>query len=87
MAHSKQAKKRIRQNAKQNLANKAKVSEMRTYTKKLLAAVKSGDKTEAQRLLPLTAKRIDKAAKTNVIHSNAAARKKSQIMKAVHGMA
>jgi len=87
MAHSKQAKKRIRQNVKQNLANKAKASEVRTYTKKLLAAVKAGDKTEAQRLLPLTAKRIDKAAKTNVIHQNAAARRKSQIMKAVQGMA
>ncbi|MHC5072397.1 MAG: 30S ribosomal protein S20 [Planctomycetota bacterium] len=29
---------------------------------------------------------MDKAAKTHVIHDNAAARKKSQIMRAVQGM-
>ncbi len=86
MAHSKQAKKRIRQNQKQNLHNKQATGHMRSYTKKLMEAVKGGDKNEAQRLLPITTKYIDKAAKTHVIHDNAAARKKSQITRAVHGM-
>ena len=86
MAHSKQAKKRIRQNEKQNLRNKQTGGSMRTVTKKLLEAVKSGDKKEAQRLLPIAEKHIDKAAKNHVIHQNAAARKKGQIMRAVRGM-
>ena len=86
MAHSKQAKKRVRQNEKQNLHNRKAVGHLRASTKKLLEAVKAGDKTEAQRLLPLAAKHIDKAAQTHVIHDNAAARKKSKIMRAVHGM-
>ena len=86
MAHSKQAKKRIRQNEKQNLHNRQATGHMRSYTKKLMEAVKVGDEKEAQRLLPIATKYIDKAAKTHVIHDNAAARKKSQITRAVHGM-
>lgn len=86
MAHSKQAKKRIRQSEKQNLRNKQARGSMRTLTKKLLEAVQSGDKQEAQRLLPIAEKHIDKAARDHVIHQNAAARKKGQIMRAVQGM-
>ena len=86
MAHSKQSKKRIRQNEKQCLHNRQASGHMRSYTKKLMEAVKAGDKKEAQRLLPIAAKHIDKAAKTHVIHDNAAARKKSQITRAVSGM-
>ncbi len=86
MAHSKQAKKRVRQNKKQNLHNRQATGYVRSYTKKLLDAVKAGDKKEVKRLLPIVAKHIDKAAQTHVIHDNAAARKKSQIMRAVQGM-
>ncbi len=86
MAHSKQAKKRVRQNQKQNLHNRQAIGHLRSSTKKLMEAVKAGDKKEVQRLLPLATKHIDKAAQTNVIHDNAAARKKAQIMRAVHGM-
>ena len=83
MAHSKQAKKRIRQNEKHRLANKATASRMRTEFKKLMTAVEAGDAAQAQAQLVLTLSRIDKAAKRHVIHRNAAARKKSQAMRAV----
>ncbi len=86
MAHSKQAQKRIRQSARQTEDNKNTASSMRTFYKKLMAAVASGDKGAAEALLPGAMKRIDKAAKSNVIHANAAGRKKRQVMKAVHGM-
>ncbi len=94
MAHSKQAKKRLRQNAKKRLRQNAKenlqnrwiAGSMRTSTKKLLAAVAAGDKAAALKLKTETESHIDRAAKTNVIHKNAAARKKSQIAKAVQGM-
>lgn len=86
MAHSKQAKKRIRQNEKQKLHNRQASGHVRSYTKKLMEAVQAGDKKEAQRLLSIATKHIDKAARTHVIHDNAAARKKSQIARAVLGM-
>ena len=87
MAHSKQAQKRVRQSARQTEDNKNAASSMRTYYKKLMAAVVSGDKPAAEALLPIAVKRIDKAAKSRVIHGNAAGRKKRQVMKAVHEMA
>ena len=86
MAHSKQARKRIRQNDKQRLANKVFSSSMRTAVKKLQALVAAGDAAQAKEALPSTLSKIDKAAKSNVIHANAAARKKSQMMRAVNGM-
>ncbi len=86
MAHSKQAKKRIRTNEKRRLLNRTTSSSMRTSVKKLMATVEAGDKTKAEAELPATLSRIDKAAKKNVIHANTAARKKSQMMRAVGGM-
>ena len=86
MAHSKQAQKRIRQNEKQRLANKHVISTMRSAVKQLEQLVADGKADEAQKALSPTLSRIDKAAKSNVIHDNAAARKKSQMMRAVNGM-
>jgi small subunit ribosomal protein S20 len=74
MAHSKQAQKRIRQTATHTLRNKTSASTMRTYTKKVMLAVAAGDKALAESLLPAAMKKIDKAAKVNVIHRNAADR-------------
>ena len=86
MAHSKQASKRIRQSERRSEANKDTASSMRTYFKKVMSAVTDGDKSAAEALLPVAVKRIDKAAKQSVIHANAAARKKRQVMKAVDSM-
>ena len=86
MAHSKQAKKRIRQTELHTLRNKDTGSAMRTWFKKVMAAVAEGDKAKAESLLPTAMKRIDKAAKHNVVHANAANRKKRQVMKAIHSM-
>lgn len=83
MAHSKQAKKRIRGNEKQRLLNKAVSSNMRTEMKRVLTAVQAGDKAAAQAALPLAMRKIDKAAKVNVLHDNNAARKKSMLMRAI----
>lgn len=83
MAHSKQAKKRIRTTEKRRLLNKARSSSMRTSVKRLMEAVEAGDKATAQQELSATLSRIDKAAKKNVIHPNTAARKKGQMMRAV----
>ena len=79
MAHSKQAQKRIRQNEKNRLANKARMSRMKTQLKAVMAAVQAGDKQKAKAL-------ADEAAKNEVIHMNTAARHKSQVMRAFAAM-
>lgn len=86
MAHSKQATKRIRQNEKNRLANKARMSRMKTAVKGLMAAVKAGDKGKAAQLLPKVCQVIDKAAKSRVIHAHKASRHKGQVMRAVAAM-
>ncbi|MEZ5964799.1 MAG: 30S ribosomal protein S20 [Planctomycetota bacterium] len=87
MAHSKQARKRIRQNETRRLRNKGRSSEMRTLMKRLQEAVAKGDKATAVAMLPTVCKKIDKAAKTHVIHKNTASRKKSLVARLVAGVA
>ena len=84
MAHSKQAKKRIRQNEKRRLHNKAIASKMRTLVKRVMTAAEGGDKATAETNLVPAIRAVDKAAKSHVIHDNAASRKKSQLMRAVN---
>ena len=62
------------------MANKTVRSSMRSAVKKVLLAE---DAASAQAALPLAMKRIDKAAKKNVIHANTAARKKAQLARAI----
>ncbi|TVR27907.1 MAG: 30S ribosomal protein S20 [Ilumatobacter sp.] len=81
MANIKSQKKRILTNAKRAERNKAVRSEMKTRVKHATAAVGTDDSAEAARL---AIKRIDKAAAKGVIHPNAAARKKSRLMKKVN---
>jgi small subunit ribosomal protein S20 len=86
MAHSKQALKRARQSEKNRVANKAKMSRMKSAVKSLMALIKAGDKTKASAMLPTVCKVIDKAAQGHVIHKNNAARNKGQVTRAVAAM-
>jgi small subunit ribosomal protein S20 len=80
MANCKSAKKRIKVNAVKTMRNKAFKSNLKTTLKKAgeSARQKSDDSAEAIRL---AIKRVDQAAARNIIHKNAASRKKSQLMK------
>jgi len=72
--------KRIRQNAKRRLRNKAAISRMKTYIKKFLNALE--EKSEnLQEIFKTTIKIIDKTASKGIIHKNTAARKKSRLTK------
>ena len=83
MAHSRTAKKAVRQNERRRIRNKAATSTMRTQIKKVHAAVAAGDGTAAAELATAQ-KLVDKAAKNNRIHHKKAARLKSQLAKAVN---
>lgn len=58
-------------------------SQMQTAVKKFNAAIAEGDVESAKTLLREASSKIDNAATKNVIHKNAANRKKSQIAKAL----
>ena len=83
MAHSKSAKKRVRQNEEQRLRNRHHRSRLRTAIKNLRAAVAAGDQDASQEQLPGTIALRDRMAGRRVIHRNAAARTKSRLSRLV----
>lgn len=86
MANIKSAEKRIVQSAKQRSRNRAQKSRMRSAVRDLRQAVSDGDQAKAQELLADTLKLVDSTAQKKVIHSNAAARTKSRLTRAVAQM-
>ncbi len=86
MAHSAQAKKRIRQNEVRRLRNKSAKSEIKTLTKKLEGLVETSEKDAAMDLLPKLVSKLDKAGRRNVYHRNTVARKKSQIVRLINSI-
>ena len=81
MPHTRNAKKRLRQNAKRRLRNRATVKAIKTQVKKLKEILGSGALDEARVELNLLAQKVDKAAARRIIHPNLAARTKSQCSK------
>ena len=80
MANIKSQIKRNRQSEKAAIRNKAVRSELKTRTKQAATALAEGA-DNAEELTRLAVKRIDMAAAKGVIHKNAAARRKSRLMK------
>lgn len=56
---------------------------MKTFRKRVQSAIEAGDSTAAKTELAIYSSAVDKAAKVNVIHRNAAARYKSGAARAV----
>ncbi|MBI9017420.1 MAG: 30S ribosomal protein S20 [Phycisphaerae bacterium] len=80
MAHSLTAKKRIRQNAKRRMRNRARNSAVKTQIKKFLEVAKtSTDVAAIETELKLAQKKIDRLVATNYIHKNKGSRQKSQL--------
>ncbi len=87
MANTAQAKKRARQAEKSRLRNASQRSHLRTFVKKVIAAVDSGDKNLAQEAYGAVVSIIDKAANKGLIHKNKASRSKSRLSAKVRTMA
>ena len=77
MANIKSQIKRNRQNEKRRVRNKAVKSELKTRTKSAL------NHADDQVAVATAMKHIDKAAANGVIHKNAAARRKSRLVKSL----
>ncbi len=79
MANSPQAKKRARQNDKRRNHNASLRSMVRTYIKKVVAAIDAGDAEKAQTAYAAAVPVIDRMADKGIIHKNKAARHKSRL--------
>ena len=86
MANIKQQKKRILTNEKRRVRNQAVKSELKTYVRKVRAAISEGDKDAAAEALRAAGRKLDKAASKGVIHKNQAAQRKSKLAKQVAGL-
>ena len=86
MANIKSAKKRILIIEKKTARNKAIKSRTKTEIKKLVVAVKSGDKVKANEMLSVAISQIDRACSKGIYHKNNAARKKSRLTNLVKSM-
>ncbi len=84
MAHTKSAKKRIRQSQKRRLINRYHISRMKTAFKRIREALKAGDIQTAESLLPLAQKIAYRAAAKGAIHKNEAARRVSRYARKIN---
>jgi len=87
MANIKSAKKRILVAEVRTERNKAIRSKVKTYVKKVDAAVAAADKAAAAEALKAAISEISKAEAKGVYHANTASRKISRLTKAVNAIA
>ncbi|HHT9138003.1 MAG: 30S ribosomal protein S20 [Candidatus Brocadiales bacterium] len=80
------AKKRLRQNIKQNLRNRSYRAALKTQLKKFLSVIKEGNAQTAQEELRLTVKKLDTGVAKGILPKNTASRKKSRLTKKFNQM-
>lgn len=79
MAHTPQAKKRIRRNLRRQEINKARRSRIRTFIKKVEAAIEGGDREAAEQAFRAAEPEIRRGVSKGVLHRNTASRKVSRL--------
>ncbi|EQA45971.1 ribosomal protein S20 [Leptospira broomii serovar Hurstbridge str. 5399] len=87
MANIKSSEKDIRRTKRRNAANSQNRNRLRTQAKKILKAIQDGEKEVLKSLYKEYASLLDKAAKTNLIHSKNADRKKSRMALRINNQA
>ncbi|MBR6704151.1 MAG: 30S ribosomal protein S20 [Lachnospiraceae bacterium] len=87
MANIKSAKKRVLVAARNAERNKAIRSRVKTFVKKVYAAVEGGNKEEAAAALKAAVVELDKATSKGVYHKNTTSRKISRLTLMVNKMA
>ena len=87
MANTDSARKRIRQTAKRTARNHARKSRMRTFVRKVEAAIAGGDKQAAQAALRAAQPEMQRAASKGVAHRNTVARKLSRLSARIKALA
>lgn len=86
MANSAQARKRARQAEKRRIHNASQRSMVRTYIKRVSAAIESGDASAASSAYAEATPLIDKMVTKGIMHKNKAARHKSRLHKKIKAL-
>ncbi|WP_164118830.1 30S ribosomal protein S20 [Sphingorhabdus sp. Alg239-R122] len=83
MANTPQAKKRIRRNDRRAVVNGNRMGRIRTYVKKVEAAIEAGDKKAATEAMATVQPEMARGVAKGLIHKNTAARKYSRLNKQI----
>jgi small subunit ribosomal protein S20 len=86
MPNIKSAIKRVATSNERRAHNAAIKSSMRSAVKAFEATIENNDVEAAKSAYALAAQKLDKAAKSNIIHKNAANRQKSRLVKKLNGL-
>jgi small subunit ribosomal protein S20 len=78
MANIASQKKRIQRTERERLENRRRVSQVKTWIRRLQDAVDAGDAARADEELRALVSRIDRAVKTGALHKNTGARRKAR---------
>ena len=78
MANHASAKKRIRQTERRTAVNRARISRIRTFLKKVELAIQAGDKDGARTALKSAQPELHRGVTKGVLHRNVANRKLSR---------
>jgi small subunit ribosomal protein S20 len=79
MANTPQARKRIRRNEARAIVNGNRLGRIRTFVKKVEAALGAGDKTAASEALKAAQPELARGVARGVLHKNTASRKLSRL--------
>lgn len=86
MPHHKSAEKRLRQTEKRTAINRARLSRVRTFVKKVETAIETGDKAAAQSALQVAQPEMHRATTKGVMHKNTVARKLSRLAARINAL-
>jgi small subunit ribosomal protein S20 len=86
MPHHKSAEKRLRQTEKRTTVNRARMSRVRTFVKKVETAIDSGDKPAAETALQAAQPELHRATTKGVMHRNTVARKLSRLAARINAL-
>jgi len=86
MANTASARKRIRQTERRTVRNRARLSRMRNFIKKVEAAIAGGDKGNAEAALRQAQPEMQRAVGKGVVHRNTVARRLSRLSARVNAL-
>lgn len=81
------SEKAARTSAKKQIRNKSVRSATRTYVAAAFKSIADSDQPQSAAAVKQAIRALDKAAKSGIVHSNNAARRKSRLMKRFHSLA
>ena len=87
MPHRRNAIKALRKNKQRHLHNLDLKTDIKKVIKKFQGLIAQKNKAEAKTTLQLLFKKIDKAAKDNLVHKNTANRRKSRFSRLLQSIA